>query len=194
MSNFNFALSPNISRENQMGWPLKDYFIKRGMILKWKLAEIKWPENRFYYFHSNTSSSDLWPKNLLMMKRRIKGLPNYPTIVYFNNYSGDNVNGRYQFKLKFPWTLKKNHIVNVQPRNTSFSGIFSSSSLNSGVSCHFPDRNGGQHRRWSWSQPSPHKDSQGLLQRGFFQTLGSLLIHSSESPKATEYFVKSPRE
>lgn len=80
MSNCSFALSPNIFHGNQLGWPWRGYFIKRGMIPQVRLVEIKRPENRFYYFHDDISSLDLWLKNLLMMKRNLRELRVFLTI------------------------------------------------------------------------------------------------------------------
>ena len=50
--------------------------------------------------------------------------------------------------------------------------------------------------RASGPDPSPllTRIATGALHGGFFQMLVSLLTHSSESPKAAECFVKSPRD
>lgn len=143
MSNFSFALPPNIFHVNQVGWPLRGYFIKRGMIPKLRLAETKRPESRFYYSCDDISSLDLWPENLLMRERNLGELRVLLTIPPWSihlllQWLWEWENPDY---VEFSLDLKEDSDIKFATEKQG-SLEFPTHNPQFGISCHFPGRNG----------------------------------------------------
>ena len=135
VANFTLALLPNIFY-NQLDWPLRS------------LAEIKVPETRPFYFHSNISPLDLWPEKLLMNKRKFGELRAFWTIPsWFTHLLLQLLYKQYQLIQNYPWALKKNQQICKQETQGSLA-ISPPKILAPGVNYHFSGRAGG-------TDPSP---------------------------------------